>query len=59
MLHEMYSANTIDLAYISASPVCWGIDPAISDEMLNRNTFNLSSSAQTIVDSYFFIEGNR
>lgn len=59
MLHEMYSANTIDLAYISASPVYWGSDPAISDEMLNRNTFNLNSSTQTIVDSYFFIEGNR
>ena len=56
MLHEMYSANTIDLAYIGASPVYRGIDPAISDEMLNRNTFNLSSSAQTIVDSYYLLK---
>ncbi len=56
MLHEMYSADTIDLAYIGASPVYRGIDPAISDEMLNRNTFNLSSSAQTIVDSYYLLK---
>lgn len=56
MMHEMYSAGTIDLAYIGASPVYRGIDPAISDEMLNRNTFNLSSSAQTIVDSYYLLK---
>lgn len=56
MLHEMYTTKQIEVTFVGASPVYRGIDPAVSDEMLDRTTFNLGSSSQTLEDSYYLLK---
>jgi len=57
MMHELYNQKEpIDIAFIGASRIYRGINPQVFDEKLNVNSFNASSSAQVVVDSYYILK---
>ena len=56
MLHEMYKEEDIDLVFIGASRTYRGFAPYVIDEELGSKSFNMGSSAQGIVDTYYLLE---
>ena len=48
MMHELYSQGKIDVVFAGASHCYRGINPNVLDGELSLNTFNVSSSSQTI-----------
>lgn len=51
-MHELYEQDHIDSLFLGPSHVYRGIDPAITDEKWDENTFDCSTSAQKINTSY-------
>ena len=59
-MHELYEQEKIDSLFVGASHVYSGIDPAITDQIWNQNTFNCSTSAQRYDTSFMLLkEANR
>ena len=56
MLDEFYSeAGTIDTVFVGSSHCYRSFDPALADELLEENTFNLGTSQQLPDGSYHLI----
>lgn len=55
-MNDFYNEEKIDLAFVGPSYVYRGVNPSISDEKTSLNTFNLGTSSQKPVDSYFMIK---
>jgi len=54
---DFYSQEkNIDLAFIGSSHAYRSFDPDIFDKKLNVNSFNLGSSSQNPIDSYFVVQ---
>jgi hypothetical protein len=56
LMHELYEQEEIDSIFIGASHVYRGVNPWIVDEIWGENTFNLSTSSQTIDGSYALLK---
>ncbi len=55
-MHEFYEADNIDLVFVGPSYVYRGVDTSITDSLTGLTTFNLGTSAQKPIDSYFMIK---
>lgn len=57
MLEEMYNYDgNIDTLFIGSSRAYRSFDVALADRLLNRNTFNAGSSAQSLNTSYYLLK---
>ena len=53
MLHELYTQNqNIDVLFLGSSHCYRSLDPAITDQIFGKNTFNGGSSSQKLDASY-------
>lgn len=55
-LHEMYEEENIDVLFLGSSHVYRALDPYILDEMWGVNTFNMGSSSQQPITSYYLLK---
>lgn len=55
-MDEFYEQKEIDLVYLGSSSVYRSCNPLIFDEVLGMNTFNLGTSSQGVMDSYFLLK---
>jgi len=55
-MNDFYKAEKIDLAFVGPSYVYRGVSPQLIDEKTGLSTFNLGTSAQKPVDSYYMIK---
>jgi len=55
-MNDFYEAENIDLAFVGPSYVYRGVKPSLADEKTNVSTFNLGTSSQKPVDSYYMIK---
>ena len=46
MMHEFYDQDNIDILFVGSSHCYAALDPAVTDEYFNANTFNAGSSLQ-------------
>lgn len=53
MFHNFYNQNDIDTAFIGSSHVFTGINPYIIESSGDENVFNISTSAQRVITSYY------
>lgn len=56
MMHEFYNQDNIDILFVGSSFTSYDIDPTVTDELLQANTFNASCAHQTIDTSYALIK---
>lgn len=55
-LEDMYNQEkNIDCAFVGTSTVMTGCDTAVFDKVLNMNTFNLGTPAQTPMNAYYIL----
>ena len=55
-MHELYEQEDIDSLFLGASHVYGGLNPAVTDEVWNQNTFSCSTSSQRINTSYALLK---
>jgi hypothetical protein len=56
-MKEFYSlAENIDIVFLGSSRCYQGFDPAVVDSITGMNSFNLGSSSQTPVTSYYLLK---
>lgn len=56
MIHDFYeNTENIDNLYIGSSHVFCDLNPVILDEINGKNNFNLSTSAQPLIASYYLL----
>lgn len=56
MMHDFYeNTENIDNLYVGSSHVFCDLNPAILDEINGKNNFNLSTSAQPLIASYYLL----
>lgn len=56
MMHDFYeNTENIDNLYIGSSHVFCDLNPVILDEINGKNNFNLSTSAQPLIASYYLL----
>ncbi|MBQ8164849.1 MAG: hypothetical protein IJZ94_03440 [Clostridia bacterium] len=55
-MNDFYTADKIDLAFVGPSFVYRGVNPNIIDKKTQLRTFNLGTSSQKPVDSYYMIK---
>lgn len=51
-LHELYGQDNIDVLFLGSSHCYRSLDPAITDEIFEANTFNAGTSSQNLDGSY-------
>lgn len=56
MMHDFYeNTENIDNLYLGSSHVYCDLNPAVLDEINGKNNFNLSTSAQPLIASYYLL----
>lgn len=55
-MNDFYKEDKIELAFIGPSFVYRGVNPAQTDKLTGLNTFNLGTSSQKPVDSYYMLK---
>lgn len=56
MMHDFYkNTENIDNLYLGSSHVFCDLNPAVLDEINGKNNFNLSTSAQPLIASYYLL----
>lgn len=55
-MYEFYHAGSVDTIFVGPSFVYRGINPEIVDSICGTNSFNLGTSSQKPIDSYFMIK---
>lgn len=57
MMYEMYqNTKNIDTLFMGSSHVYRSYDSKLADEMLGEETFNLGSSSQTLITTYYLLK---
>lgn len=56
VFHEMYEQENIDVLFVGSSHCYRSFIPAIFDEELGKNTFNIGTSSQSLDGSYMIIK---
>lgn len=56
MMHEMYEQENIDILFVGSSHCYRSLNPEITDEVFDANTFNAGSSSQAMDASYALIK---
>lgn len=57
MMHDLYTQKeNVDLFFVGASHTYRSFDPAVFDEELQVNSFNLGTSSQTYEGGYFLVK---
>ena len=55
MMHEFYHQDNIDVLFAGSSHCYAALDPAVTDEIFGKNTFNAGSSLQALDASFALI----
>ena len=55
MMHEFYSQDNIDILFAGSSHCYAALDPAVTDPIFEKNTFNAGSSLQALDASFALI----
>ena len=55
MMHNFYEEEDIDCLYLGSSHVFYGMNPEIMDELNDKNNFNLATSRQRMIGSYYML----
>lgn len=55
MMNDLYGQQETDIIFLGSSKVYSCINPYIVDEKLKKNTFNLASSGQKMIGSYYLL----